>query len=46
MAGQEDWESISINGVSFWGHKPCGLLIMQSGTSTHEPLCPAKKSKD
>lgn len=43
MAGQEDWEQFNINGVGFWGHKPCGQLIMMSATSLHEGLCPAQE---
>lgn len=45
MAGQEDWESIVINGFSLWGHKPCGQVIMLSATSLHEGLCPAAGKK-
>lgn len=41
MAGMEDWELSNINGFTFYGHKPCGLLVMVSKTSVHEPLCPA-----
>jgi hypothetical protein len=41
MAGQEDWELITINGLSFWGHRPCGQIIMQDSSTLHSGLCPA-----